>query len=216
MFRPIAWPLALLTIPLMMAPPAFAQGPYQDVRQGFAESNRAAMGFAYPHDQSWYGSRRLGGSYEDQWPTDLYSRKVEHGAYSSSNGQYGFSMGIGLAAGFADVAAQPVGEGFAAGFNSPWYQMPYYWNSSTAGPVNTYMPNPGTFPWFGYRPPYWNWGGGFMPGPMPYPPMYGGGPWMGGGPPMGGGPWMGGGFPGGGVPGGGWSPQVPQSGPSFW
>jgi hypothetical protein len=168
------------------------------------------MGFAYPPDRAWFGSRRLGGMYEDQWTHDLYSRKVEHGAYSSSNGRYGFSLGIGLAAGFADVAAQPVGEGFPAGFNSPWYQFPYYWNSSTPGQVNAYLPSPGTFPWFGYRPPYWNWGGGFMPGPMPYGPVYGGGPMYGGAPMYGGNPYMGGG----GYPP---MPQVPQqSGPSFW
>lgn len=189
--------------------PLLAQQPIEEARPRYAEDARDRMGFAYQPGQPWYGARRRGGAYDDQYPTDLYSRQVEHGAYSSSNSRYGFPLGIGLAAGFADVAAVPTGEGFAAGAFSPWYQMPYYWNSSTQGPVNTYMPYPGAYPFYGGYRPYW--GGGY--GPMPYPPLYGGGGFPGGGLP-------GGGFPGGGYGGGmfpGVNPiQPPPANPTFW
>lgn len=128
--------------------------------------------------EHWHGTRQYSGHYQPEH-RDLYSSQMEHSAYSTSSGPYGFALGTAALAGFADVAARPVGQGFAAGMNSPWYFAPGYWNSPNSNstsiqpsPYFPFVPSPYqqpqvVAPWGGFQQPMYhgNWGQGQnMPG----------------------------------------------------
>lgn len=109
--------------------------------------------FGYSHvPTSCYGTRRFSG-YRPYEPTDLYSRQVEHGAYTTSGGPYGFQLGMSLAAGFADQAASPVGYGY----RYPWWNSGYYNNGGGFYPGGGMPGQP-----YGGQ-PYPGYGGGYGP-----------------------------------------------------